>query len=96
VAEIVTVVELATAWVVAVKIAVVFPALTVVFAGTVAAAVLLLLSDTVMPPAGAGALKVTVPVAGVPPVTLDGLTLTEVRVAAAGVTVRPAVRVVVP
>ena len=72
------------------------PAATVTVAGTVAAAVLLLLSETEAPPTGAWALRVTVPVEGVPPVTLEGLTLTEARVAAAGVTVRLAVRIAEP
>jgi len=37
----------------------------------------LLESDTRMPPAGAGPVKVAVPIAEVPPVTAAGLTLTE-------------------
>jgi hypothetical protein len=62
--------------VVTVKVAVVLPAATVTLAGTVAA-VLLLDRATEMPPLGAEPLKVTVPVAEVPPVTLVGLTETE-------------------
>ena len=54
----------------------VLPAATVTEAGTVAEA-LLLESETDTPPVGAAPLKVTVPVADVPPVTLAGLTETE-------------------
>ena len=53
--------------VVTVKFAVALPAATVTFAGTVAA--LLLESPTVIPPAGDGPMRVTVPVDEVPPVT---------------------------
>jgi hypothetical protein len=58
--------------VVTIKVAVVAPAATDTEAGTVADA-LLLESETETPPEGAAALKVTVPVAEVPPVTLEGL-----------------------
>jgi trimeric autotransporter adhesin len=61
------------------------PAGTVTLAGTVAAAGLLLPSVTTRPPLGAGALRVTVPVEELPPVTLAGLRLTADRVAAAAV-----------
>ena len=73
-AEIVTVVDVATALVLSVKVAVVAPAGTVTpLAGTLAAA-LLLESRTCAPPAGAGPLSVTVPVGeDVAPVTLVGL-----------------------
>ena len=47
------------------------------------AALLLLDSETDIPPAGAAALSVTVPVADVPPVTLVGLTETDERAVAA-------------
>ena len=65
------------------------PAATVAVAGTVAAEVLLLAKPTAIPPAGAGALNVTVPVEAVPPVTVAGLRLTELS--AGAVMVRVAV-----
>ena len=63
-----------TAVVVTVKVPVVAPAATVTDAGTVA---LVLLEDkaTDVPPLGAGPLKVTVPVEGLPPMTDVGLSL---------------------
>lgn len=61
-----------TEWDVTVKVAVVLPAATVTEAGTVAAAVLLD-KETEIPPVGAAALKVTVPVAAVKLATLVGL-----------------------
>jgi hypothetical protein len=89
----VTVVEvlLATVNVIMVKFADVLPAGTVTEAGTVAAVVLLLCRDTLTPPVGAGPVSVIVPVEGLPPVTLVGLTVTDVRLTAAGVTVKVAV-----
>jgi hypothetical protein len=62
-----------------VNVAVVAPAATVTLAGTLAAVVLLLESVTSAPPAGAGALSVTVPVEELPPVTLVGFTESEER-----------------
>ena len=79
-AEIVTEVEAVTAVVVTVKGALLAPAGTVTLAGAVAAAELSE-SDTVAPPLGAAALKVTVPVEEVPPTTLLGLRETVDRVA---------------
>ena len=79
-----TEVEAVTGLVATVKFALVAPAGTVTLAGTMATAVLLLESATAAPPAGAAALRVTVPVEGAPPVTLVGLRLTEERVVAAG------------
>ena len=68
----VAVVDELTAVVVTVKVAVVLPAATVTLAGTVAE-VLLLDKETEMPPVGAAAFRVTVPVEGLPPVTEVGL-----------------------
>jgi hypothetical protein len=59
------------------------PAATVTLVGTVAAAVLLLVSATTAPADGAAADKVTVPVDPVPPTTVDGLTVTAESAAAA-------------
>jgi len=52
------------------------PALTITLAGTVAEA-LSLPSAMVAPPAGAGAVRPTLPVEFCPPVTTDGLAVTE-------------------
>jgi hypothetical protein len=88
----VTAVELATELVVTEKVAVVAPAETVTLEGTCAAAVLLLDRVTVAPPAGAAPLKVTVPVAELPPFTVAGLTATDDKAAVeAGLTVNVAV-----
>jgi len=87
--EIVTEVDDPTGLVLTVKVAVVPPPGTVTLAGTVAAPVLLLDSDTTAPPLGAELLSVTVPLDELPPVTLDGLTLSEESVG--GVTVSEAV-----
>jgi hypothetical protein len=59
------------------KVAEVAPAATVTLVGTVAAEVLLLASVTTAPPAGAAALKVTVPVDPTLPVTLVGFNETR-------------------
>ena len=77
--------------VVTMKVAVAAFGATVTLAGTVAAAVLLLNRVTAAPPAGAGPVRVTVPVDEVAPITEVGLRVTEVNVAA--VTVRVAVLV---
>ena len=84
-----TVVDEATALVVALNVALVAPAGMVTLLGTEATAELLLERETVAPPVGAGPFKVAVPVAGVAPVTLVGLTANEVRTG--GVTVSVAV-----
>ena len=76
-AEMVTDAEVATGFVVTVKLAVVAPAATVTFGGTVAAAVLLLDTVTVNPPGGAAAVRVIVPVEELPPVTAVGFTPTD-------------------
>ena len=92
----VTVVDAATALVLTVNVALVAPAATVTLDGTVAAAVLLLESVTVAPPAGAAPLNVTVPVEEFPPVTLVGFSDSDERVGGggdAGVTVSEADRV---
>jgi len=71
----VTGVELLTATVVAWKVMLLVLASTVTLAGTVTA-LLLLPSETKMPPVGAGPVRVTVPVDGLPPTTEVGFTLT--------------------
>ena len=82
-AVIVEVVDDVTVVVVTLNVAVVLPADTVTPVGTVAEE-LLLESATEIPPAGAAALRVTVPVEELPPVTLVGLSDNEDS-AAAGV-----------
>src|SRR5438132_13150435 len=73
----VTGVDVATAVVLIVKVAVVLAAGTVTLEGTLAAA-LLLESATCAPPAGAGPLSVTVPVDDcTPPATLAGFNVSE-------------------
>ena len=80
-AEMVVEVEAVTEVVVTVKLALVAPASTVTLAGTFAA-VELSESVTTAPPAGAAALKVTVPVEELPPTTLVGLRVCEDKVSA--------------
>jgi hypothetical protein len=97
VAEIVTEVENRTVDVFTVKVALVAPAATVTLEGTLAAPVLLLESMIWAPPTGAGPLSVTVPVEELPPVTFEGLSLSEERVGGgAGVKVSEAVWVKPP
>ena len=84
VAEIAGAVEAVTAFVVIGKVAVVAPAATVTLAGTVAAAVLELLRLTTAPPAGAPAVRVTVPCDEFPPTTEVGDTLTVDKLATGG------------
>lgn len=81
----------ATGLVVTVKVAVVAFGGTVTFAGTLAAPGLLLDKLTTAPLAGAGPVRVTVPVDKVPPITVVGFSVTELG--EGGVTVKFAVRV---
>ena len=74
-ALIVTDVDLVTAAVFMLNVALVAPPATVTFDGTVASEMELLDSVTVVPLAGAAALKVTVPVEVLPPVTVVGFRL---------------------
>ena len=87
----VTVVDVATGLVVTVKVALAAAAGTVTLPmpGTEATAGLLLERETTAPPAGAGPFRVTVPVAGVPPVTLVRLRASEETTG--GITVSEAV-----
>lgn len=62
--------------VVTLKFALVAPAATVTLDGTLATA-LPLMSETTAPPAGAGALNVTVPCDVPPPVTVAGLSVRD-------------------
>jgi hypothetical protein len=90
----VTGVEVATALLVLrLKLALVPPAGTVTLAGTTAAGSLLE-SVTCAPPAGAGAFSVTVPVEGLPPVTLVGLRASDETIG--GITVSVAICVAPP
>ena len=75
----VTEVTAATELVVTVKVAEVEPPETVTLAGTCAAVVLLLDSETLAPPVGAASLSVNVPVDEAPQVTLAGFRETEDR-----------------
>ena len=72
-----TAVDAATADVVTTNDAETSPAPMVTLAGTLADAGFVLASVTATPPAGAGPLSVTVPVADWPPATVDGLTPSE-------------------
>ena len=85
--------DVVTALVLTVNVALLAPAATVTVTGTVAAAVLPLIRETTAPPVGAGPLSVTVPVEGDPPVTLVGFSVSEERVRAGGSTVSEAVLV---
>ena len=86
-------VDAPTGVVVMLKVALVPPAAIVTLAGT-AAAPLVLDTATCAPPAGAGPSSVTVPVTGVPPVTLALLRLSAATLG--GTTVRVAVCVPPP
>jgi len=89
-AEIVTVVELATAMVVTWNVAIVLPAGTVMLGGTEATDVALLAREITVPPLGAALLRVTLPVEGLPPFTLVGFKVKEdsvIELGGGGVTV---------
>jgi hypothetical protein len=87
------VVVVATALVATVKAAVVVPAATVTFAGTWATE-LPLLRETVAPPTGATALRITVAVEEFPPMTPAGFRVSEAKAGGAAVTTRLAAFVV--
>src|SRR6185369_2831755 len=76
-AETLTLMDLVTAAVETVKVAVVLFAVTVTVAGTVATAVFMLFSVTTVPPEGAGPLRVTVATEELPPVTVVGFKTRE-------------------
>ena len=78
------------------KLALVAPPGTVTLAGTLAARGRLLARLTATPPAGAAALKVTVPVEEVPPTTLVGLTVNAVSAGRVGYSVKGCDRVTPP
>jgi hypothetical protein len=73
-----------TATVLMVKLALAAPAGTVTVEGTVATFGLLLESATVAPPEGAGPERLTVPVDGDPPVTVEGLSVSPVNTTVPG------------
>ncbi len=83
----VTKVDVPTGLVLNVKVAVLAPLRTVTLDGTLATLGLLLERDTATPSLGAGALSITVPVDGLPPVTVDGLRLSEESVGSTTVSV---------
>ena len=82
---IVTIVLVATGFVVMLKVAVVAPGATVTLAGTLAAVVLLLDSVTSAPTSGAVPVNVTVPLEAAPPMTLVGRIFTDNKIVAADV-----------
>jgi hypothetical protein len=97
-AEIVEEVEMRTKDVLTVKVTLVAPAGTITLEGTLAAP-LLLERKTCAPPAGAGPVRVTVPVEDWPPKTFAGFKVSEETVGGgggAGVTLSEAVLVAAP
>ena len=95
---IVIAVALATELVVTVKLVLVAPARTVTLAGTVATVAFELERLTRSPPLGAALVKVAVPVAEAPPVTVAGFRVIALRLTGGGtgLTVSTAVRVTPP
>lgn len=93
-APMVTGVDAVTELVAMANVALVAPCATVTLAGT-AAAGLSLDSNAVNPPDGAALVRVTVPCDALPPVTLDGLTVTDDN-EAGGFTVKVALRLAPP
>lgn len=77
------------------KVALTFPAAIVTVAGTLADDELSL-NDTTTPPLGAGAVNVTVPWDGEPPLTVVGFNARELNAVGDGVTVIAAVFVTPP
>ncbi len=71
------------------KLAELAPAAIVTLTGAVAIVVLLLARLTTAPPVGAGPLRVTVPVDGEPPLTIVGLSVSELSTAGGGVSAAP-------
>jgi len=74
-----------TARVEIVNVALIDPACTVTLAGTMTGSPPD--NDTTAPPAGAGAVRVRVPVTGFPPTTVDGVTAIEASATRSPVTV---------
>jgi hypothetical protein len=93
VAEIVTVVLLATALVATTKVPVVAFEGMATETGTVATEGLLVVSATLIPPEGAGPLSTNVPVAPFPPKTVFGFNVTEDKMIEGGNTARLAFRI---
>jgi hypothetical protein len=88
-------VDVVTELVATVKVALLAPEAMLTLAGTVAAAVLLLERETTTPDDGAGALSITVPCDVLPPTTVVGFSVNELRAPAeatesAAVSVTPA------
>lgn len=78
-AEIVAYICLGTGLVCTVKVTDVSPAGTVMLLGTFAMIGLVLARRTTIPPSGAGPLSVTVPVEGLPPLTVVGLSVSDAK-----------------
>jgi hypothetical protein len=88
-----------TAFVEMLKVALLAPAARLIDAGTGARHCLLLVSETVAPPVGAGAESATVPTEEAPPVTVAGLSTSDASDGGdpdCGFTVRLALRLAPP